>query len=183
MRVPTVSASGRRGWLGAATAVALAASAGGWIWWQSRQQTQSLSEAETQFWRQRFRQMDDAELAMSAFHGKPLVLNFWATWCPPCIDELPLLDAFYQQNKSNGWQVLGLAIDQKVAVERFLGQRPLSFPVALAAFQGVELGRTLGNAKGGLPFTVVFDAAGHVVMRKLGRLSAQEIQGFARWTT
>ncbi len=118
-------------------------------------------------------------LKLADFRGKPLVLNFWATWCPPCVEEMPLLDAFFRQNSANGWQVIGLAIDQPSLVKRFMGQFPVDYPIALGGMNGSELGRLLGNAQGGLPFTVVFDAAGNVKVQKLGKLSADEIKS---WT-
>jgi thiol-disulfide isomerase/thioredoxin len=118
-------------------------------------------------------------LKLADFRGKPLVLNFWATWCPPCVEEMPLLDAFFRQNSANGWQVIGLAIDQPSLVKRFMGQFPVDYPIALGGMNGSELGRLLGNAQGGLPFTVVFDAAGNVKVQKLGKLSADEIKSWA----
>ncbi len=76
------------------------------------------------------------------------------------------------------WQVLGLAIDQPSAVRAFLGRQPLSFPVGLAGLGGTELARGLGNEKGGLPFSLLFDREGRLVARKLGRLLPQDLQ---RW--
>lgn len=170
----------RRGWVAAAVGVAAAAAGAGLAWRRAQQQSQAVSNAETAFWQQQFVQMDGTMLAMASFRGKPMVLNFWATWCPPCVEELPLLSAFFTQNKSKSWQVLGLAVDQQAAVKRFLGQMPLSFPIALAGFPGIELSRSLGNLSGGLPFTVVFDAAGNVLHRKIGKLSAEDLQVFSR---
>ncbi len=115
------------------------------------------------------------KLAMQALQGKPLLLNFWATWCAPCVEELPLINDFYRQNKSNGWQVLGLAIDKLAAVQTFLQKKPLDFPVGMAGLGGADLVRGLGNAAGGLPFSVVFDANGAVVYRKMGRLHADDL--------
>ena len=74
------------------------------------------SDAINSFWSLSFDTPDGKSLAMSGFSGKPLLLNFWATWCPPCVEELPVLDAFYQNNKSKDWQVFGLAVDQPSAV-------------------------------------------------------------------
>ena len=119
-------------------------------------------------------------LATSAFKGKPLVLNFWATWCTPCVEELPLINNFFLQNKIKSWQVLGLAVDQAVPVARFLAQSPLSFPVALAGFPGIEISRSLGNLSGALPFTVVFDSTGHVLHRKMGRLTIDDLRAWER---
>lgn len=117
-------------------------------------------------------------LAMQSLRGKPLVLNFWATWCPPCVEELPLLDAFYRENSPKSWQVVGLAIDQPSAVRNFLTRTPVSFPIVLGGLGGTDLGRSLGNLAGGLPFTVVIGAGGQVLQRKMGRLTPADL---ARW--
>ncbi|MGA8513867.1 MAG: TlpA disulfide reductase family protein, partial [Burkholderiaceae bacterium] len=108
----------------------------------------------------------------------PLVLNFWATWCPPCVEELPLLEAFYKLNAAKNWQVIGIAVDNAKAVKQFLGKMPLSFPTPVAGLAGTELSRSLGNVSGGLPFTVVFDASGQVALRHIGKLSAAQVDRF-----
>ncbi len=109
-----------------------------------------------------------------------MVLNFWATWCPPCVEELPLLNAFFNENRAKGWQVLGLAVDQAAPVTRFLTQSPLAFPVALAGFPGIEVSKSLGNLSGGLPFTVVFGAAGTVLHRKMGKLTPDDLHAWTK---
>ena len=131
------------------------------------------------FWAMSFDSPDGQSLAMSSLRGKPLLLNFWATWCPPCIEELPLLDSFYRANRATGWQVLGLAVDQPSAVRQWLQRKPLAFPVGMAGFQGTDLGKSLGNASGGLPFTVVFGAGGGVLARKTGKVTPDELQQWA----
>jgi thiol-disulfide isomerase/thioredoxin len=113
---------------------------------------------------------------MQNFRGRPLLINFWATWCPPCIEELPLIEAFYQQNKTNGWQVLGLAVDKPERVQSFLKTSPLSFAIGMAGLGGTELSRELGNLTGSLPFTVVFASDGQVAQRKLGRIVKQDLE-------
>ena len=89
---------------------------------------------------------------LSSWKNRVVLLNFWATWCPPCIEELPLIEQFYQQNKARGWQVLAIAIDQPSAVRQWLQRSPLSFAVALGGLQGSEMSKRLGNANGGLQF-------------------------------
>jgi len=131
-------------------------------------------------WDMTFPTPGGATVAMRTFAGKPLLLNFWATWCPPCVEEMPLLDRFYQENKANEWQVLGMAVDQAPAVNRFLAQRPVGFPITLAGMSGVELSRSLGNQGGGLPFTVVINRAGLIAQRKIGQVSLQDLQ---QWRT
>ena len=114
------------------------------------------------------------------WQGKIRIINFWATWCPPCVEELPLINAFYRQNKANGWQVLGLAVDKVSPVQTFLQKMPLDFPIGMAGLGGAELGRNLGNLAGGLPFTVVFGANGVVLHRKMGRVTAEDLDAWVR---
>ncbi len=137
-----------------------------------------VSEEAGVFWSQSWESPDGNRVAAAELHGRPLLLNFWATWCPPCVDELPLLDAFHARQREAGWQLLGLAVDQPSAVRAFLRQHPLRFPVGLAGLGGTELSRQLGNASGGLPFSVLFDRQGRLVERKLGRLEAGDLE---RW--
>jgi len=106
------------------------------------------------------------------------LLNFWATWCPPCVEEMPMLDAFFRENSDKSWQVVGLAIDQPSAVRAFLARTPVSYPVGLAGLGGSELSKQLGNLAGGLPFSVVIGSSGEVLQRKIGRISTAEL---AQW--
>ena len=136
------------------------------------------AEPPAAFWSQSWESPDGQPLAAADLRGQPLLVNFWATWCPPCVEELPLLDQFFQSHRGQGWQVLGLAIDQPSAVRAFLARRPLAFPIGLAGLGGTELSRELGNSNGGLPFSVLFDRAGRLVERKLGRLQSEDLE---RW--
>lgn len=134
--------------------------------------------SEPAIWSMRFDAPDGPPLVLAALRGKPLLLNFWATWCPPCVEELPMLDRFDQAQRARGWQVVGLAVDNRDPVRAFLAKRPVGFPIGLAGSGGVELSHALGNTGGGLPFSVLFDRQGGVVDRKLGILAAADLQ---RW--
>ena len=159
----------------AGTAVAAGAAGAGVAWWRTRVDDSGDGAA---IWPMRFDQPDGAGLALASLRGKPLLLNFWATWCAPCVSELPLLDRFYREQQARGWQVVGLAVDNLAPVREFLGKRPVSYAVGLAGMEGVALSRSLGNAGGALPFSVVFDRAGGIVQRKLGIIQPEDLQ---RW--
>lgn len=171
----------RRAVLGVA---ALAAAAGGGVaWWRGHgaapeaAASAPLGEA---FWSLQWETPQGGPLSMRSFFGRPVLLNFWATWCPPCVEELPLINEFYRLNKANGWQVLGLAVDKREPVQAFLQRTPLDFPVAMAGLSGTDLARSLGNVAGGLPFSVVLGGGASVLHRKLGRLTASDLEAWAR---
>lgn len=165
----------RRRLLYAGVAGAAALGGAGLAWWKFQPHAID-SGAEQALWAMEFERPEGGSVALQSLAGKPLLLNFWATWCPPCVEELPMLNAFFREHAANGWQVLGLAIDQPSAVRKFLARIPLEFPVGLAGMGGTELGRSLGNLTGGLPFTVVLGGSGKVLHRKMGQVTAQDLQ-------
>lgn len=130
------------------------------------------------FWQSSFPTPDGGSLAMQPLLGQWLVLNFWATWCPPCIKEMPELDRLARDHAAHGVRLVGLAIDAPTPVRQFLQRTPVSYPIALAGLEGTELARALGNTQGGLPFTAVFDRSGQVLHRKLGETSYAELAGW-----
>lgn len=159
--------------VGVGAAVAGAAAA----WWKWRLET-SENGVVADFWTMTFQTPNGSTLAMRTLRGKSLLVNFWATWCPPCVEEMPLLDGFFRQSSSKNWQVLGLAIDQPGAVRAFLQRTPVSYPIGLAGVGGTELTKAFGNGSGGLPFSVVIGSSGTVLQRRIGRLAAADL---ARW--
>lgn len=181
----------------AVAVVAIAAATLG-AWWSSHpstpaqapatsQQTQSAPTARAaapdsvpaDFWTQTFDTPDGKTLALSAYKGKPILLNFWASWCPPCVKEMPDLDHFHKDMKAKGWQVIGLAVDGPTPVREFLTKVPVGFDIGLAGFGGTELSQALGNTAGGLPFTVVIGADGRIVHRKVGGTTYAELKALA----
>jgi len=163
--------------LGAVSVAAGAAGAGFAAWYRRRPEGDGSGGPDV--WALSFATLEGPPLAMSGLRGRPLLLNFWATWCPPCVTEMPLLDAFARTQTKAGWQVLALAVDSADPVRRFTAERSLRLPVALAGEDGLDLARRLGNGAGGLPFSIAFDAAGTAAQRKLGAVDAHLLESWA----
>lgn len=149
-------------------------------WWRLQPRAQARKEPEkwAALWDLVTQTRDGKSAPISSYRGQRIIVNFWATWCPPCVEEMPLLNRFYTENSSKGWQVVGIAIDQAVAANKFLEQKNIVFPNAVNGAQGVELSRALGNQGGGLPYTVVFGPQGDIIAQKAGRISADDLD---RW--
>lgn len=171
--------SSRRRWLMAGVAGAAALGGAGLAWWRLQPHGMAAS-AEQQLLQQHFVAPDGSPLTLERWRGTPLLVNFWATWCPPCVRELPMLDAFAARQDQHGIQVIGLAVDKPEAVQRFLGRQPLRFPVALAVEGGLGLTRSLGNLQGGLPFTVLLGEDGRVRQRKIGELTSDDLASWSQ---
>lgn len=114
---------------------------------------------------------DNKPQQLSQFKGKLLVVNFWATWCPPCREEMPELSTLHETLKAKNVAVLGLAIDELSQVKLFSKTSPVSYPLLLAEDEGMMLSASLGNDKGVLPYTVIIDKDGKVVKSYFGRIS------------
>ena len=168
----------RRALMAAGVAAAAAAAGAGGYLWQRRAAAADTASAE--LWTLDFETPGPNRLAMASLRGRPLVLNFWATWCPPCVREMPALDRFHREHSARGWQVLGLAADNAVAVRKFLAVTPVGFAIALTGFAGIELSQRLGNVSGGLPFTVVFGREGQVLQRHTGETRYDQLADWAR---
>jgi thiol-disulfide isomerase/thioredoxin len=158
--------------------VAIAGAAGvGTSLWRARNASNDLPPG---LWDLAFDTPQAGRLQLASFRGKPLLMNFWASWCPPCVSELPLIDKFRREQIAKGWEVLGVAVDTLEPVRAFLAKSPVGFPIALAGMEGVGLSRTLGNTTGALPFSVVFDGGGRPVHRKLGVLTPEDLENWVR---
>ena len=115
---------------------------------------------------------------MNQWQGRLLVVNFWATWCAPCIEEMPDLQKVQVEYAERGVTIVGVAIDNASAVKRFRDEQNVGLPLLIAGAAGTELVRQLGNASGALPYTVLVDRSGSVVQSKLGRLHASQLRGW-----
>lgn len=110
---------------------------------------------------------------LAQWKGKPLVVNFWATWCPPCVKEMPELDELHKRHPQAA--LLGLAVDTAANVVKFVSKVPVSYPLLVAGPGIIDLMRKLGNGPGGLPFTVVLGADGGIRKQILGPVDIAEL--------
>jgi len=115
-----------------------------------------------------------------AYAGRPVLLNLWASWCGPCIREMPELDRYARAQGANGTQVVGIALDDLPAVEAFLQRTPVNYPLLIDTPGPRDAGVRLGNPKGVLPYSVLLDAQGRVLKQKIGPFSPGEIDGWAK---
>ena len=126
--------------------------------WRQQEASDPGEPALVDFWAREFDTPSGARLPTRSLRGRPLVLNFWATWCPPCVKEMPELDRFAREAGPRGWQVLGVAIDQADAVRRFLHTTPVSFPILYDRRN--EVSKTYEVPA--MPSTVIVDRQGRV---------------------
>jgi thiol-disulfide isomerase/thioredoxin len=113
---------------------------------------------------------------MSQWKGKPIIVNFWASWCPPCIREMPELSEFSKEMKKHGVQVIGLGVDTGEHIAEFAKQHPVDYPLYVAGITGSELSRQLGNETGGLPFTIIIGSDGKIKHTYLGLLNFKQLR-------
>lgn len=113
---------------------------------------------------------------LSHWQGKTLVVNFWATWCPPCVDEMPELVALQNDLGSTGVQVLGIGIDSPSNIRQFSEKHQITYPLLIGGMEGTELSRQFGNQAGGLPFTVLISQDGKVRKTYMGRLDLTAVR-------
>lgn len=127
---------------------------------------------------------DGKPMALAAYRGKPLIVNFWARWCGPCRTEIPELQKAYDKYKKQGLVVIGIGLENSPeAVRDFMKAYEMNYPVGLANdvndTKGIWLMQTLGNQRAGLPFTLVINRQGEIVTRKLGVMKAEDIEAAA----
>ena len=118
-----------------------------------------------------FTNIDGTPWRAEEWRGKILVVNFWASWCPPCRKEMPLFVRLDEELGPKGVLFVGIAIDDPQAVRDFIDTHGIEFPILLGQEKGIELARKLGDRLEALPYTVVTDGDGHVVLRRAGEMT------------
>ncbi|MSS75762.1 MAG: TlpA family protein disulfide reductase [Methyloglobulus sp.] len=109
------------------------------------------------------------------WQGKVLVINFWATWCPPCLKEMPEFEALHTEYEKKGLQFIGIALDDAEPVKEFIASKKITYPILLGEDQGTKLAHDLGNIVNTVPFTVIVNKQGLVVKSQMGELSRKQL--------
>ena len=160
-------------------AAIIALAAGVYIGLETRQERPpepSISaDAITRLFASQLKDSEGKPQALAQWQGKTLVINFWATWCPPCREEMPSFSRLQTKYAANGVQFVGIALDTSDNVATYSKQFPVSYPLLIADNEGLELTKLLGNAQMALPYTVVVGVDGNVRLARLGRVSEQEL--------
>jgi thiol-disulfide isomerase/thioredoxin len=119
---------------------------------------------------------DGKEQPLGQWKGKVLVVNFWATWCAPCREEMPEFVRVQAEMGPKGLQFVGIAVDQADKVKQFAAEIKLNYPALIGGYGAMELSKTLGNNLMALPFTVILDRSGRVVHTQLGPLREERLR-------
>lgn len=154
--------------------IALAAGYGAALWWRPAPPAPDANQsAPADF---SLKDLAGRERRLSEWRGRPLLLNFWATWCAPCREEIPLFIDTQKRHAASGLQIVGVALDQKADVLDFIAKFGVPYPVLLADDATLDLMSRYGNSTGSLPYSVIFDADGSIAHRKIGAYRPSELE-------
>ncbi len=113
---------------------------------------------------------------ISEWQGKVILLNFWATWCPPCVSEMPELVGLQKDLEGKNLQIIGIGIDSATNIQDFAKKHQISYPLLVGGMEGTSVSKQFGNDTGGLPFTILIAADGTVRKTYMGRLDMQKVR-------
>ena len=168
----------RRIWLaGGAAVVAAAAGVAVRKWTRAPIAAESPVQAPASLGTLALPDLDGRTQALSQWRGRVVVVNFWATWCEPCRQEIPGLIRTEKKYSPDKLQMVGIAVDEAAKVRQFATELKIDYPLLIAGMEAIELTQKLGNVSGGLPFTALVNRDGAVVQTHLGQLSEAQLDG------
>jgi thiol-disulfide isomerase/thioredoxin len=166
----------RAGRVVAAAAIAVIALAAGVYLALERRAAAVDAAAVSALTRTMFPDLAGEQVSLERWRGKVIVVNLWASWCPPCREEIPGLVRTQQKFASNGVQIVGIAFDSAAKSRQAAAELGINYPVLVAGLEAIDLTRKLGNRAGGLPYTLVLDRQGSPVATHLGILSEADLE-------
>lgn len=143
---------------------------------QKWQEKPAADDAPHYFFAQTLHDINDNNEKMLKWQGRLLLVNFWATWCSPCVEEMPELSDLQRDQEFKNLQIIGIGIDSSENIRKFAAKYDIGYPIYVAGMGGIELSRKLGNQPGGLPFTVLFGPDGQIKKTYLGRLKMDVVR-------
>jgi thiol-disulfide isomerase/thioredoxin len=157
-------------------AAVLFATAGAWYGNHRSMPAAAQSSPVTSLFAQTLPDLADKPQPLAQWRGKPLLVNFWATWCAPCVQEMPELSALQTEMGETSLRIVGIGIDSPANIREFAKKVPVTYPLYVGGMGGSELSRQMGNQAGGLPFSVLIGADGSIRKTYLGRLKMDEVR-------
>ncbi|MDH5229020.1 MAG: TlpA family protein disulfide reductase [Gammaproteobacteria bacterium] len=141
-------------------------------WFKSNPEAEAAAQAMKKIYRPSFQLKDvDGRLRnVDEWNGKVLVINFWATWCPPCRREMPSFIRLQEKYAAQGLQFVGIALDEPLKVQDFLTEMEVEYPNLIGGEAGIKLSSDYGNRMGALPYTVIIDRRGYIQFTQRGEL-------------
>lgn len=132
--------------------------------------------AVQELWARTLKDSQGTPQALQQWQGKIVVLNFWATWCKPCVQEMPELQALHQELQTKNVALLGIAIDTVNNIGTFAQRHNITYPLFAAGIEGTDISAAMGNQVGGLPYTALIDQEGKIVKTYMGRIKIEELR-------
>lgn len=164
---------------GYALTAALALAAGGLAWhWLGggRPAAEAPVYDRERFFALSLPDLDGRNQALAQWRGKVLVVNYWAAWCPPCREEMPMFVKVHEAYRDRGVVFLGIALDRREPVAAFADEVGVNYPVLLGGVAGLDLMKQTGNRLGGLPYTVILDRQGNIATQATGALTRERLE-------
>lgn len=149
---------------------ALAAGAGLGVYKRQQDSGASMPVQGVDLWSQPLRDVAGAPQTLAQWRGKVVVINFWATWCAPCREEIPAFVKLQREYGERGLQFVGIAIDEPAKIGPFAKEFGINYPLLVGGIDAAEWSRRLGNRAGALPFTLIVGRDGSVRSTHLGAM-------------
>ena len=162
-----------------AALVAAGAAAAGYAvrrWWTTGAGQPGIGSRADAVFASRLANLSGGTETLEQWRGRVLVVNFWATWCAPCREEIPVFIRLQRRLGARGLQFVGIAIDRREPVSAFQREFGMNYPVLLGNIETMELMRATGNRAGVLPYTLVIDRRGRLAHRKLGGIKEGDLE-------
>ena len=169
----------RREWVLTAGVAAVAGTAGyAYSWWRTGANSEEADAAQTvrAFEATELPGLDGQPQSLRQWRGKVVVVNFWATWCTPCREELPVFIRLQERHGGRGLQFVGIAVDVPTRVKPYARELGINFPILVAGLAGIELARVMGNRAAVLPYTVIAGRDGAIAGRHVGAYTEANLE-------